>query len=255
MSELFTTNFEKYNDTTLYDQLNEPHKPELPLLLAHIKKADSILELACGTGRLTIPLAQEGYRITGVDLHEGMLQKAQEKATQASVEIPFHQQDCTKLALDQTYDVLFMVGNSFQHFLTNESQDQLFAAVSAHLKPGGLFVFDTRNPIIAEFKTTDEYQSTFQDYRGYDVLEQHKETYEPKTQVLHCYTSRELHKDGQFVRDERDKISLRYTFPLEMKRLFTSHGFSIKESYGKWSGEAISDDTPQMIYVCEKKKH
>ncbi len=116
MSELFTTNFEKYNDTTLYDQLHEPYKPELPILLAHIKKADSILELACGTGRLAIPLAQEGYRITGVDLHEGMLQKAQEKATQASVEIPFHQQDCTKLALDQTYDVLFMVGNSFQHF-------------------------------------------------------------------------------------------------------------------------------------------
>lgn len=39
MSELFTTNFEKYNDTTLYDQLHEPYKPELPILLAHIKKS------------------------------------------------------------------------------------------------------------------------------------------------------------------------------------------------------------------------
>lgn len=252
MSELFTTNFEKYNDTSMYDSLNDHHKLELRILLEHLKATDSILELACGTGRLTLPLAEQGYDITGVDLHEGMLKKAQEKASNAGLSIAFFQQDCTQLSLPHQNDFIFMVGNSFQHFLTNQSQDQLFESVFSHLKSGGIFVFDTRNPVLTELAEPDVYDTNFQDYRGYDVKEHHVDTYEPNTQILHCKTERALYKSGQLEREEKDQILLRYTFPLEMKRLLSAHGFLIKESFGNWNGAVISDKAPQLIYVCEK---
>ena len=87
---------------------------------------------------MTIPFAEKGYTITGVDLHEGMLKKAQQKAQQKGQQIPFHLQDCTQLSLANHFDFMFMVGNSFQHFLTNSSQDQLLHSVSSHLQKDGI---------------------------------------------------------------------------------------------------------------------
>ncbi|WP_307786780.1 class I SAM-dependent methyltransferase [Pseudogracilibacillus auburnensis] len=65
-------NFEEYDDPVLYDKENESYIPELPFLLKWAsKKRGTIVDLACGTGRLTIPLAKNGYKLMGVDLHKG----------------------------------------------------------------------------------------------------------------------------------------------------------------------------------------
>ncbi|WP_078392911.1 class I SAM-dependent methyltransferase [Shouchella patagoniensis] len=252
MTDLFTTNFEKYSDTAMYDQLNEHSKIEIPILLQWIKKENQLLELACGTGRLTIPLAEKGYNVTGVDLHEGMLKKAKEKAAKKEVAIPFYLQDCTQLSFPNQFECLFMVGNSFQHFLTNQSQDALLASVSKHLTNNGLFIFDTRNPILAELSKPDHYVTEFQDYRGYDVKEHHLETYEDGDQLLRCHTNRKYFKNGEYLHSEQDSILLRYTYPLEMARLLASHGFKIEKRYGNWKGDDVSTNAPQMIFICRK---
>ncbi|UPW81428.1 class I SAM-dependent methyltransferase [Lysinibacillus sp. Ag94] len=92
------------------------------------KNNDTIIELACG--------------------HEGMLQLAIEKARKENVNIHFTAQDCTQLQLPITSNFVFMTGNSFQHFLSNESQNALFHSVKKPLHPGEEFVFDTRNTIL-----------------------------------------------------------------------------------------------------------
>jgi 2-polyprenyl-3-methyl-5-hydroxy-6-metoxy-1,4-benzoquinol methylase len=70
-------NFEEYDDPTLYDKENETYMLELLLLLkwASITQG-TIIDLACGTGRLTIPMAKNGCKLIGVNIHKGMLNEA-----------------------------------------------------------------------------------------------------------------------------------------------------------------------------------
>ncbi|WP_413382558.1 class I SAM-dependent methyltransferase [Alkalihalobacillus sp. 1P02AB] len=252
MKNIFTDNFEKYADTEMYDFLNEGNKKDFDVLLEWIKPGDKLLELACGTGRLTIPFAEKGFAITGIDLHEGMLEKAKTKAEAKGLSIPFYQQDCTMLSLPEMNQFTFMTGNSFQHFLTNEAQDKLLQSIAKHLETEGLFIFDTRNPLLSELAQPDIYDTSFTDHRGFDVKEHHIETYDDATQILHCETKRKLYKDGVFIRNEKDNISLRYVFPLEMKRLLRSFGFTILQAYGNWNKTPLTKESPQMIYICRK---
>lgn len=71
---------EKYNDLEYYDLQYENYLKDFPLLLEWARKQDGrIVDLACGTGRITIPLAERGYNLIGVDLNVGMLERAKRK--------------------------------------------------------------------------------------------------------------------------------------------------------------------------------
>ena len=81
---------EIYWDGRHYDAFNAPAQDDFKFYLAQAKKARGpVLELACGTGRLTIPLKKEGIAITGLDLAAPMLERAETKAAEAGVKIPF----------------------------------------------------------------------------------------------------------------------------------------------------------------------
>jgi ubiquinone/menaquinone biosynthesis C-methylase UbiE len=128
MTDLFNTNLEKYENPERYDELYGKYQDDLLYLMEYATGIeDPIIELACGTGRLTIPMAKRGLNMVGIDLHDGMLSRAKQKAAHEQLSILFEQQDCTKLELAYKSPLIFMTGNSFQHFLTNESQESSFS--------------------------------------------------------------------------------------------------------------------------------
>lgn len=252
MNNIFSDNLEKYADANEYDRKHENFLIDLPLILEWAPADGPIVELACGTGRLTVPIAELGHEMIGVDIHAGMLDLAKAKAIEKNLPIQWFLQDCTQLSLKQSTKLMFMCGNSFQHFLTNEVQDALFQSVHRHLEDGGIFIFDTRNPIMEELSKVDEYEEHFKHSNGLRVREYHKETYNPMTQILHCETERRFFKGTNVASVENDKISLRYVFPLEMRRLINVHGFRILHEYGDWKKGSLTPKSPQMIYVCQK---
>ncbi len=253
MNTIFSENLEKYADTKEYDRIHKDFLVDLPLILEWVPKSGPIIEFACGTGRLTIPLAEQGHEMIGVDIHGGMLERAKSKAIDKNLTIQWFLQDCTQLSLKQSTKLVFMSGNSFQHFLSNEVQDALFQSVHRHLEDGGIFIFDTRNPIIEELSKMDEYEEHFTHSNGLQVSEYHKETFNPMTQILHCETERRFFKGGNLESVEKDKISLRYVFPLEMRRLINEHGFKLLHEYGDWNKNSLTPNSSQMVYVCQKK--
>ncbi|MEK4563408.1 class I SAM-dependent methyltransferase [Alkalihalobacillus sp. FSL R5-0424] len=252
MKDIFESNLQKYEDPTQYDALHELYQDDLLYIVEHALEIQSpIIDLACGTGRVTIPLSKQGLHVIGVDLHEGMLNRARKKAADAHLQIRFEQQDCTELDLQIKSPLIYMTGNSFQHFLTNESQDALLQSVGRHLEAGGEFIFDTRNPILVELSVVD-LSETVEVINGKRKEEKHTETYDHSTQVLHCVTEKIWKEEGVTLGTEKESISLRYTYPMELKRLLEAHGFGQVHLFGTWKKGAFAEDSPQMIVHCRK---
>ncbi|RAZ79699.1 class I SAM-dependent methyltransferase [Planococcus halotolerans] len=250
---MFKSNFEKYNDPEQYDLEYQNYLNDVPFLAEWAnKQKGTVVDLGCGTGRATIPLAQKGYKLIGVDLHEGMLNHARGKTMNDSLSVEWILQDCTKLSLNVLVSLMYMTGNSFQHFLTNESQNQLLQSVHNHLEVNGVFIFNTRFPILNELAEVDESTRIYQDQRNRKIREKTKETYHPLTQILHCTSSREILDGPGKGSIEQDSISLRYVFPLEMVRLLTQNGFSILKTYSSWKKEPLKTSSSEMIFVCIK---
>ncbi|MFS0780688.1 class I SAM-dependent methyltransferase [Bacillus sp. 1P06AnD] len=249
-------NCEEYNDPILYDKENEGYMPEMPLLLKWAEKEEegAIIDLACGTGRMTLPMASLGYRIIGVDRHKTMLEAAKSKAEEAGLAIEWVRQDCTSLHLTAPSHFMYSVGNSFQHFLTNDDQDELLKSVNRHLYMNGTFIFDTRFPSREELMQppTEEYWKSYTD-AGMTVDVYTVSEYDDLEQIQHYITIRKYcDAAGMILRESRTSIKLRYTYPKEMERLLKNHGFEIVHVYNGWNESALSNDCYQMVYVCRK---
>lgn len=254
---MFIDNLEEYDDPVSYDIENNAYLGELPFLMEWAsKKAGPIIDLACGTGRITIPLASKGFDLIGVDLHAGMLELAKQKAKEQNVHIEWVEQDCTQLDINCKSPLIYMVGNSIQHFHTNELQDKLLSSIHQHLEEDGVFIFGTRFPSSEELlqPSTEEYWKTYNDPNCNKKVDVYTiSNYDALNQIQHYTTIRKYKTDdGKMVDEKRTNISLRYTYPLEMERILSDNGFHIIRVLKDWKGNPISNDSYEMIYVCKK---
>jgi SAM-dependent methyltransferase len=143
-----------------------------------------ILELCCGTGRLTIPIAKDGYNISGVDITSSML--AKEKASESHLGVEFIEADIRTLELPEKYDLIFIPFNSIHHLYKNEDLFQAFNVVKNHLKENGLFLLDCYNPNIRYITEGEKEQKEIAQYKtkdGRNVLIKQKMRYKNKTQI------------------------------------------------------------------------
>jgi ubiquinone/menaquinone biosynthesis C-methylase UbiE len=120
-----------------------------------------VLELACGTGRIALALAEMGLEVTGVDISEGMLSVARRKAAARPASLQRHltliHQDMSQLNLDRRFGFVFVPARSFQHLLTIDLQRQALEAIHRHLEPTGrlvLHLFDPRLDLLIDPNST-----------------------------------------------------------------------------------------------------
>src|SRR5262245_30141343 len=149
-----------------YDAFYSSSDPQLANLVAFYERlahklGGHALEIACGTGRITLPLAQSGIDVVGVDKSEAMLAIAARKLTMLPAAVQhrttFLRQDMTALSLDQRFGLVFVPARSFQHVLTVERQRKSLEAFRHHLEPAGRLVlqlFDPRLDFLIDANTT-----------------------------------------------------------------------------------------------------
>ncbi|OCT17196.1 methyltransferase type 12 [Paenibacillus pectinilyticus] len=114
-------------------------------------KPTTLVDLGCGTGNLSIPLAAEGYQVTGIDLSEDMLAVAEQKQSDhqgplRGGAIRWIQQDLREWELGEEVDVAISFCDSLNYLLEEEDIVDAFRQTLAGLKPGGLFLFDVHTP-------------------------------------------------------------------------------------------------------------
>jgi 2-polyprenyl-3-methyl-5-hydroxy-6-metoxy-1,4-benzoquinol methylase len=154
-NKMIEDNLVEYSDPQIYDLENNTFEPDGPFLLEIARRAGNpVLELGCGTGRLTIPMARAGVEMTGLDVVPGMLELAREKAN--GLNIQWVLADARTFQLDRTYRMVFESGSVLQHMLTNADQEAFLARVREHLDDEGLFVFGSFFPHMDMLESVEE---------------------------------------------------------------------------------------------------
>jgi SAM-dependent methyltransferase len=238
-------NFEEYEDPILYD-IENTLTGELDLLAEFLEdKRGPVIDLACGTGRLAIPLAEKGFEVTGVDIHKGMLGRAAEKAK--GLPINWIRGDIRSIDLKLKSELIYMCGNSFQHFLANQDQNKLMEAVVNHLDKNGLFIFDTRFPSAEELlqPEQEEFWRTITGKSGEQIKISTISKYDMISQIQHYRIIRRSN-----LEETVKNIFLRYTYPQEMERLLERCRLEIVHVYGGWDKRPLAAGSESMVYVC-----
>lgn len=260
-------NLEAFSDPINYDQEDSSDTGVAFYSALAQEVGGSVLELACGTGRVTIPIAKLGFPVTGLDIVPGMVARARSKSV--GLQARWVEGDARTFSLDEHFHLIFLTGNAFQVFLTNADQAALLQRVHAHLHDEGLFAFETRNPRWTELETRAEaYEGqffkletnpeehgwqTYFDVKGQRVRTSYTQRYDHVAQILHLTGYKRWH-EGQEERTQITRIALRYTFPQELAALLHSQGFMIIRQYGDWNYEPLTAASPSIIVVCRKQR-
>jgi SAM-dependent methyltransferase len=251
---------EEYAHPELYDLENQPFEPDGPFSLALAQQLQGpVLELGCGTGRVTIPLAQNGVDITGLDLVPAMLERAKLKA--GGLAIRWVAADARCYHLEQAdgtrshFRMIFEIGSVFQHMLAQADQEAFLARVHEHLEDDGRFVMSLFFPhpdMLTDVQAEQPWFS-YENLAGQEVSVSGTEAYDPLRQVkLETAYRRWEDASGQEIVHVAP-LSLRYVFPQEMETLLHYNGFRVLERYGDWDGSPLSKESRLMIYVCAKR--
>jgi SAM-dependent methyltransferase len=243
---------EVYWDGVQYDAFNQPYADDLKFLLAEAKKARGpVLELACGTGRLTIPLKKAGVDVTGLDLAAPMLAQARAKAAASGVKINFLRGDARKFRLGKRFKLIFMAFNSMQHLGRREDIEGLFACVRRHLAPGGRFLFDVFNPNPhCLVRDTDELLPVayYPDPAGGGkMLVNEQYSYDRAAQVSRLTWHYRREKDGKTL---KKSLNLRCFYPEELLALVHYNGFKVLARYGDFERGPFTGEAMKQVLIC-----
>ena len=112
-------------------------------------RRQTVLELACGTGRVTLPIARAGIEIAGLDNAPAMLDIARRKAAAEGLDIAWFEADMRHFDLDRRFGLVIVPYRSFLHLLTDEDQAACLSAVFRHLESGGRLALNFFAPPLA----------------------------------------------------------------------------------------------------------
>ena len=213
-------------------------------------RSKKILDIGCGTGRHAIELTKRGYQVTGIDLSEGQLKRAREKAEKEGLSIPFLRQDARNLPFKKEFDVAIMLcEGGFPLMETDEMNFEILKNASEALKDHGKLIFTTLNGLFPLFHSINEFHDREED-EGARYL---SETFDLMTMRDRNVTT--------FTDDDGRELELlcneRYYLPSEITWLLKSLGFKTIDIFGATLGAYSREDTLktadyEMLVIAER---
>jgi len=213
-----------------------------------------ILELGCGYGRVTIPLAQRGITdLTGLELSAPSLAYARLKTR--DLPIRWVEGDVRDFHLDRRYKLIFARGNVFDFMLTLDDQEAMLARVHEHLADDGLFMVDISylppSRMVTVLEEVEWFTLTHPNGRKIFVSGIDRFDFSKQQWTQTCF-ERWDEPGGELLRQPWE-LTLRFTMPQEMETLLHYNGFKIVSKYAEWDGTLETEDNPASIYLCEKR--
>nr|NIR58535.1 class I SAM-dependent methyltransferase [Gammaproteobacteria bacterium] len=225
-----------------YDAENAEKVTDLPTytLLAE-RFGGPVLEVGCGTGRVALHLAAQGYDVTGVEPSEPMLAKAREEAEERGLaeRVTWEQAAADDFAAADGHGLAIMAYATFGHLLEQADQIAALRHIARHLRPGGGIAIDIPNAIHA-FRTDDaaglSIERIFDDPEtGESVIQQSYSELDRVEQTVEITWVYDRVAEDGVVRRTVAPMAMRFTFAPEMALLLERCGFEAMETYGNFS--------------------
>ena len=237
-----------YLNPNLYDALHSDIGTDENVIKYYAKKCNGpVLEIACGTGRLSKYIIDLGLPYTGIDNSKPFLNVSLEKFGKNGT---FLYNDMQDFKLAEKFDFIFIGFNSFLHNLTDKDALNCLKCVRNHLNSDGLFLLSIFLPD-PEFLYRDEYlheARTIFNYKGRQCRVLEKNSYDNETQINSLTWQLEI--DGK-LSDETYSFKQRMFYPHKMHLLFQESGFSVQEKFGDWDMNPMDEESPLQIYICK----
>jgi len=220
-----------------------------------VRYGEPVLELACGSGRLTIPLAEAGVEITGLDISEEMLNLATLKASERGVKIPVVRGDVRSFNLGKEFKFIFIAAQSLTHLHEREEIENCFLSVRRHLTEDGRFLVELFNPSVKLLaRDSDQRYSIgeYEDPKGGNrrVFVSEEVRYDAASQINHIQWF--FQEEGESKRTVLS-FGMRQFFPQEIDALLWYNGFLIEHKYGSYDEKEFSTGSPKQLIVCRSK--
>ena len=215
-----------------------------------------ILELACGTGRVLLPLAEEGYRITGIDVSPAMLAVARRKAEAAGLtkRVTLVEQDMRRLDLPERFKMIFVAASSFSHLVAIEDQLAALRRARDHLHPEGCLILDMFHPHPARLlEATGQVTLTkirIDPHTDYRLVKYVAQQADLGRQTLHVtFIVDEMDAAGQ-VKRTLFPFTMRFFYRYELELLLRLAGFEIEALYGSCDLDEFNAESENLIFVA-----
>jgi SAM-dependent methyltransferase len=244
-----------------YDLDTEGHEEDLDFWLSLARRTGGpVLELACGTGRVMLPLAEHGFSVVGIDISPGMLAIAREKLSAAGVldRTELVEGDVLTLELHRQFPLAIVALNSFGHFNEEGEPERALERIRAHLQPGGVLALDLTNPVPGAFGDTSGL--LIHDYTR-DGPEPDWQTVKLRSQVLAPVDQEvdvsvfydEVGPAGE-VRRTLASFVLRYFYRNELRLLVERAGLVVEDFYGGYDLQPLTEDSDRLILIARRPR-
>ena len=212
-------------------------RPTVDHLVA-LAGSGAALELAIGTGRVAIPLAQRGIPVTGIELSAPMVARLHEKAGTDAIPVIVGDMATTRAPGD--YSLVYLVFNTISNLLTQDEQVECFRNAARHLSPGGRFVVELWVPQLRQLPPGAP-AAVFSSEPGYVGLDD----YDVLTQgvVSHHF------RYGRGREATHAVSPHRYVWPAELDLMGRLAGFQLEARYGDWDRSAFTADSRSHVSV------
>lgn len=207
-----------------------------------------MLDLACGTGKMTFELHRRGYDMTGVDLSPEMLSEAAELSKKRGIDnILWLCQDMTDFELYGTVDAAVCCLDGINHLWKSGSLEKCFSLVHNYLVPNGIFMFDVNSP--AKFREVYGNRDYILEDDG--VLVAWQNDYNEKRKTCDFYISVFTEdEDGRYVREDSVQRERCYSAAY-LKKILKKCGFEIVSFSGRYDFEPYSEGDHRW-YIAAK---
>jgi SAM-dependent methyltransferase len=202
-----------------------------------------VLEIGCGTGLVARAMAKAGHDVTGIDPAAAML--AVGRHSQFGDRIRWLKGTAQDFAIETSFDLIFMTGHAFQVLLADDDVSQSLANIRRHLKPGGIFAFETRNPALP-WETIFQSAETLQAETGPVPVEWH--VLWRRGELVRFDTHYKL-PDGERISES----TLRF-LPLDrLTEFLDDAGLETRCLYGDWDKSPFNAETSREIILVTRR--
>jgi SAM-dependent methyltransferase len=242
-----------YDNGALYDLLFERFDYGLEFYLALARAARGpVLDVACGTGRVLLPMLEAGIDADGLDLFPAMLETLRKKASARGLTPQLYQSDMSAFHLPRPYALIVIPFNAFIHNLTTDAQLSTLHCCKEHLQPGGLLAFDTFFPGAALITSPENTRALEMEsknpHTGLPIRLYDTRSFDRVKQFQHSRIEIEmLDAAGNITSTHTSQTTTRWIYKSEMELLLRIARFERFEILGGFNGQPLIHDTDAMI--------